>query len=173
MWKAPGRVGVAPRWRRVKVKRIAQTRKREYEMTLEISNLEAGSRRSYPEISMMGSFGAMNIHSMPAGQLETGTNEIIGNSPALESVRAEVGRVAPTNSTVLVKYALLGRGHAVEDAQKQPPLLPRLRRWLVRGHILYQYRTLRMRLRNSCGSESSVSSTTLTKCSRFILHPLK
>src|SRR5229473_2644065 len=33
--------------------------------------------------------------------------------------------------------------------------------------------TLRMRLRNSCGSESSASSTTLTKCSRFILHPLK
>src|SRR3989449_9334430 len=32
--------------------------------------------------------------------------------------------------------------------------------------------TLRMRLRNSCGSESSASSTTLTKCSRFILHPL-
>src|SRR5208337_1980358 len=33
--------------------------------------------------------------------------------------------------------------------------------------------TLRMRLRNSWGSESSASSTTLTKCSRFILHPLK
>src|SRR2546425_8944608 len=33
--------------------------------------------------------------------------------------------------------------------------------------------TLRMRLRNSCGSESSASSTTLTKCSRFILYPLK
>src|SRR6266704_2325893 len=32
--------------------------------------------------------------------------------------------------------------------------------------------TLRMRLRNSCGSESSASSTTLAKCSRFILHPL-
>src|SRR5208337_4598930 len=30
--------------------------------------------------------------------------------------------------------------------------------------------TLRMRLRNSFGSESSASSTTLTKCSRFILH---
>jgi hypothetical protein len=29
------------------------------------------------------------------------------------------------------------------------------------------------RLRNSCGSESSASSTTLTKCSRFILYPLK
>src|SRR5271157_3927477 len=33
--------------------------------------------------------------------------------------------------------------------------------------------TLRMRLRNSCGSESSASSTILAKCSRFILHPLK
>src|SRR5947209_2262697 len=33
--------------------------------------------------------------------------------------------------------------------------------------------TLRMRLRNSCGSESRDSSTTLTKCSRFILHPLE
>src|ERR1700680_3345174 len=32
--------------------------------------------------------------------------------------------------------------------------------------------TFFIRLRNSCGSESSVSSTTLTKCSRFILHPL-
>src|SRR6266699_4823937 len=32
--------------------------------------------------------------------------------------------------------------------------------------------TLRMRLRNSWGSESSASSTTLAKCSRFILHPL-
>src|SRR5450759_309942 len=31
--------------------------------------------------------------------------------------------------------------------------------------------TLRMRLRNSCGSESSTSSTTSAKCSRFILHP--
>jgi formate hydrogenlyase transcriptional activator len=71
-------------------------------MTLEISNPDAGSSRSYSEISMMGSFGAMNIHSTPAGQLEIGTNGIIGNSTALESVRAEVGRVAPTNSTVLV-----------------------------------------------------------------------
>lgn len=30
-----------------------------------------------------------------------------------------------------------------------------------------------MRLRNSLGSESSTFSTTLTKCSRFIFHPLK
>ena len=33
--------------------------------------------------------------------------------------------------------------------------------------------TLRMRLGKSCGSESSTSSITLTKCSRFISHPLK
>src|SRR6266581_660213 len=26
----------------------------------------------------------------------------------------------------------------MEETQKQPPLLPRLRRWLVRRHILYQ-----------------------------------
>jgi hypothetical protein len=32
---------------------------------------------------------------------------------------------------------------------------------------------LRMQLRNPCGSESSASSTSLPKCSRFILHPLK
>src|SRR5205814_9317355 len=30
-----------------------------------------------------------------------------------------------------------------------------------------------MRLRNSCGSESSTSSATLTNCSPFILHPLR
>jgi hypothetical protein len=30
-----------------------------------------------------------------------------------------------------------------------------------------------MQLRNPGGSESSASSTTLPKCSRFILHPLK
>src|SRR5437870_13593537 len=33
--------------------------------------------------------------------------------------------------------------------------------------------TFFIRLRNSCGSESNASSTTLTKCSRFIRHPLK
>src|SRR6202035_5719031 len=31
--------------------------------------------------------------------------------------------------------------------------------------------TFFIRLRNSCGSKSNASSTTLTKCSRFILHP--
>jgi len=33
--------------------------------------------------------------------------------------------------------------------------------------------TFWIRLRNSFGSESNASSTTLTKCSRFILHPVK
>jgi hypothetical protein len=37
----------------------------------------------------------------------------------------------------LVKYALLGRGHAMEQAQKQP-LLPRPRCWLFRRPVLYQ-----------------------------------
>src|SRR5208282_585839 len=39
-----------------------------------------------------------------------------------------------------VEYALLGRGHAMEETQKQPPLLPRTQcgRWLVRRHILNQ-----------------------------------
>ena len=32
--------------------------------------------------------------------------------------------------------------------------------------------TLRMRVRNSCGSESSSSSTTFTNCCRFIIHLL-
>jgi formate hydrogenlyase transcriptional activator len=71
-------------------------------MTFEISSPDAGRRRSYPEISMMGSLAATNVDSALEDQLETGTNGIIGNSPALESVLAEVGRVAPTDSTVLV-----------------------------------------------------------------------
>ena len=37
-----------------------------------------------------------------------------------------------------VKYALLGRWHAMKETQKQPPVLPRLHRWLVRWHILHQ-----------------------------------
>src|SRR5262249_35255633 len=41
-------------------------------------------------------------HSKHDGLREIGTNPIIGNSPALASVLAEVERVAPTNSTVLI-----------------------------------------------------------------------
>ena len=37
-----------------------------------------------------------------------------------------------------VKYALLGRGHAVKETQKQPPVLPRMWRWLVGRHIFHQ-----------------------------------
>src|SRR5207245_11238393 len=37
-----------------------------------------------------------------------------------------------------VKCGLRSRGHAMEETQKQPPLPPRLRRWLVRRQILHQ-----------------------------------
>src|ERR1019366_560005 len=49
-----------------------------------------------------------------------------------------------------------------------------LRKWCT--FAIQRYRisaALRMQLQNPCGSESSASSTTLPKCSRFILHPLK
>src|SRR5216684_2926841 len=42
----------------------------------------------------------------------------------------------------LVKYALLGRWHAMEKTQKQPPLLPRPRGWLFRRPVLYQNRNI-------------------------------
>jgi formate hydrogenlyase transcriptional activator len=42
------------------------------------------------------------VSSIEQGWAENGFNEIIGNSPALEFVLAEVERVAPTDSTVLV-----------------------------------------------------------------------
>src|SRR5262245_45530047 len=57
--------------------------------------------RSTPEISM-GNLGIMDLRSKHERQRELGTNAIIGNAPALESVLAEVKRVAPTNSTVLL-----------------------------------------------------------------------
>src|ERR1019366_2539145 len=57
--------------------------------------------------------------------------------------RADRFNILPIKHDVIgsrrqVKYALLGRGYAMEETQKQPPLLPRLRRWLVGRHILYQ-----------------------------------
>src|ERR1039458_9278980 len=57
--------------------------------------------------------------------------------------RADRFNILPIKHDVIgsrrqVKYALLGRRHAMEETQKQLPLLPRLRRWLVGGHILYQ-----------------------------------
>src|SRR5215472_2784823 len=59
-----------------------------------------GSRRDCVEISTMreGNEGK----SDEQGQDETPFNGIIGNSPALKSVLADVDRVAPTDSTVLV-----------------------------------------------------------------------
>jgi transcriptional regulator with GAF, ATPase, and Fis domain len=51
---------------------------------------------------MIERFNVRDLNSRHAGQPEIGTNGIIGNSPALESVLAEVKRVATTESTVLV-----------------------------------------------------------------------
>ena len=45
---------------------------------------------------------AKSVRSYEDGRPENGFDEIIGNSPALEFALAEVERVAPTNSTVLV-----------------------------------------------------------------------
>jgi formate hydrogenlyase transcriptional activator len=46
--------------------------------------------------------GVKSVRSSEDGRPENGFDEIIGNSPALEFVLAEVERVAPTDSTVLV-----------------------------------------------------------------------
>jgi formate hydrogenlyase transcriptional activator len=46
--------------------------------------------------------GVNTIRSSEDGRPENGFDEIIGNSPALEFVLAEVERVAPTDSTVLI-----------------------------------------------------------------------
>jgi formate hydrogenlyase transcriptional activator len=46
--------------------------------------------------------GVSRIRSTEQGQAESRFGQIIGNSPALESVLAEVEQVAPTGSTVLV-----------------------------------------------------------------------
>ena len=46
--------------------------------------------------------GVSTIRSSEDGRPESGFDEIIGNSPALEFVLAEVERVAPTDSTVLI-----------------------------------------------------------------------
>src|SRR5262249_53228696 len=71
-------------------------------MALEILSPDAETIRSSPEISMIGNLGRLDLHSKHYGLHEIGTNPIIGNSPALTSVLAEVERVAPTNSTVLI-----------------------------------------------------------------------
>jgi len=46
--------------------------------------------------------GDNTVRSSDEGRPENGFDEIIGNSPALEFVLAEVERVAPTDSTVLI-----------------------------------------------------------------------
>ena len=46
--------------------------------------------------------GAKTVRSYEDGRPENGFDEIIGNSPALEFALAEVERVAPTDSTVLI-----------------------------------------------------------------------
>jgi transcriptional regulator with GAF, ATPase, and Fis domain len=71
-------------------------------MTSEIFNQDAASSRSSPEISMMGHLPITNLHLTDDGETEIGRNGIIGNSPALESVLAEMERVATTESTVLI-----------------------------------------------------------------------
>jgi formate hydrogenlyase transcriptional activator len=47
--------------------------------------------------------GVNTVRSPGDGRHENGFDEIIGNSPALEFVLAEVERVAPTDSTVLIE----------------------------------------------------------------------
>src|SRR5215475_4680573 len=59
-----------------------------------------GSRRDCVEISKMREEN--EGQSEEQVQDETPSNGIIGNSPALKSVLADVDRVAPTDSTVLV-----------------------------------------------------------------------
>jgi len=70
-------------------------------MTLGIVSSDADSLGS-PEISVIGNWGGVNLRSKQESPREIATNRIIGNGPALESVLAEVRRVAPTNSTVLI-----------------------------------------------------------------------
>ena len=51
---------------------------------------------------------ANRVASSEQGCVENIFEEIIGDSPALESVLAEVERVAPTDSTVLVRIPARG-----------------------------------------------------------------
>ena len=69
---------------------------------MEIFNPDTDSIKSSPEASMMRSVGLRELNSTHEGKAEIGTHGIIGNSPALESVLAEVERVASTESTVVV-----------------------------------------------------------------------
>jgi formate hydrogenlyase transcriptional activator len=98
-------------------------------MTLQTFNLDADTIKSSRQVSMMGCLAAKDLHSRHEGQPGIGTNGIIGSSPALESVLADVERVAPTESTVLV-LGETGTGkeliaHAIHN------LSPRCRRSFV------------------------------------------
>src|SRR5207249_12316843 len=81
-------------------------------------------------------------------------------------IKHDVGRTHEN-----IKDALLRRRNAVKDAEKQSPLLPGWRGDWFGGESSTKIATFFIRLRNSSGSESSESSTTLMKSLRFILHP--
>jgi formate hydrogenlyase transcriptional activator len=82
--------------------RVEGARRREEQTISETLNSDPGSRQSYPDIPMMPDVAATNGHSTHQGTSARGTNRIIGDSPALQAVLAEAGRVAPTESTVLL-----------------------------------------------------------------------
>src|SRR4029077_19319687 len=94
-----------------------------------VSNRDPSSRGSYAEIATMARLPMTNLELIPVDRGGTATNGIIGNSPPLQSVLAEVKRVAATDSTVLV-LGETGTGkeliaHAIHD------LSPRSRRPFV------------------------------------------
>ena len=70
-------------------------------MTSQTFNPDADTIKSGPQVSMMECLSASDL-TRHEGQPAITTNGIIGNSPALEFALAEVERVAPTESTVLV-----------------------------------------------------------------------
>jgi formate hydrogenlyase transcriptional activator len=82
--------------------RIEGARRQDGKTTSEIFHPDPGSRGSYPNISMMPDSTGSHGHSTHQDTSERGPQGIIGDSPALQSVLVEVGRVAPTESTVLV-----------------------------------------------------------------------
>jgi formate hydrogenlyase transcriptional activator len=67
-----------------------------------VSDRDPSNRASYAEIATMARLPMTNLELVPVDRVETATNGIIGNSPALQSALAEVKRVAATDSTVLV-----------------------------------------------------------------------
>jgi transcriptional regulator with GAF, ATPase, and Fis domain len=73
-----------------------RTRRWEEETTSQIYDPDV-----VPKISMMSNLAVTNSHFTHQGRSEIGPQGIIGASPALQSVLAEVERVAPTDSTVL------------------------------------------------------------------------